>query len=204
MKSELVAAKTWLDNNRSLLRKYRGQWIAYNGKDGLLGHDTDVQALVKNIQADGNAYVLKFVDPYFYSGLRRLVPVRFRPFRQDTWEPTISIPVSNRDAALTVEMLVDSGADLSTISLKLGELLGFIRHDDEVSEVAAGVNGTVEYLIRKVVMEIEGHRISVPIAWFQVEGCDDLLLGREVVFDVFDIEFRQKDRIVEFKKRVDS
>ncbi len=204
MNVELNSAKMWVKENRNLLRKYKGQWIAYNGQDGVLGHHENVKNLVEMVKGKGKPYILKFVDPFFYSGLRRLVPIRFRPFRQESWEPTISVPISNKNQTATIEMLVDSGADISTISLDLGEVLGFVKHEDEVPEVAAGVNGTVEYVIRKVNMEIEEHVFSAPVAWLLDEKCDDLLLGRETVFDIFDIEFKQKDGEILFRKRSDA
>ena len=79
--------------------------------------------------------------------------------------------------------------------------LGFIRYEDEKVDTAWGVNGSVDYVIREVQMEIDGYQFKAPIAWFQDKNCDDLLLGREVVFDEFDIEFRQMDEEILFKKR---
>jgi hypothetical protein len=41
----------------------------------------------------------------------------------------------------------------------------------------------------------------VPIAWLQTDDAVECLLGREVVFDNFDIEFKQRDRQIIFKYR---
>ncbi len=85
MTLEHQLAKSWIKQNRTLLRKYRGQWIAYNGQEGLLGHDKDVSRLAKSSKEMGKPFILKYIDPIFYSGLRRLVPIRFRPLRQESW-----------------------------------------------------------------------------------------------------------------------
>ncbi|MBK6815330.1 MAG: retropepsin-like domain-containing protein [Saprospiraceae bacterium] len=100
-------------------------------------------------------------------------------------------------------MLVDSGADISSISLEVGKKLGFDRFESEVVEMAASVNATVEYVLRNIEMIIEEHTFKAPIAWLLNPECVDILLGREVVFDQFNIEFRQKDEVIIFKKRDD-
>ncbi|MBL0110178.1 MAG: retropepsin-like domain-containing protein [Saprospiraceae bacterium] len=100
-------------------------------------------------------------------------------------------------------MLVDSGADISSISLEVGKKLGFDRFESEVVEVAAGVNATVEYVLRNIEMIIEEPTFKAPIAWLLNPECVNILLGREVVFDQFNIEFRQKDEVIIFKKRDD-
>ena len=104
---------------------------------------------------------------------------------------------------MQLEMLVDSGADISTISLQIGQDMGLERFENEVVDLAAGVNGTVEYVLRKVKMTLKGHTFMAPVARLLNPDCDDLLLGREVVFDLFDIEFKQKDETILFKKRGD-
>ena len=51
-------------------------------------------------------------------------------------------------------------------------------------------------------MIIDGYSLLVPTAWLQtlIEG-EQLLLGREVVFDRFNVEFRQADEKVIFTYR---
>jgi hypothetical protein len=197
-------AREWIKSNYETLRKYKGEWIAYNGEEGIIQHNENAEVLIEQADATGKNYILKYVNPYTYSGLRRLLPVRFRPLRNKSWEPTYSVNISFKNKSRDIEMLVDSGADISTLSLVIGKQMGFNKFEEEVAEVAAGVNGTVEYVIRKIKMDINGHSFDAPIAWLLDEKCDDILLGREKVFDVFDVEFRQKDEIIEFKFRDDD
>ncbi|WP_293333899.1 retropepsin-like aspartic protease [Microcoleus sp. CAWBG58] len=99
-------------------------------------------------------------------------------------------------------MLVDSGAELSLISLKVGQDLGYALADSESSLLAETIGGTVEYAIRNVEMTIDGHSFVALTAWLQKDtGGEQLLLGREVVFDVFNIELRQPDEQIIFTRR---
>jgi hypothetical protein len=56
-----------------------------------------------------------------------------------------------------------------------------------------------KYVLRQVEMVIEGTALSAPVAWLQSDLETDVLLGRSVVFDTFDIEFKQTARQIIFK-----
>lgn len=101
-------------------------------------------------------------------------------------------------------MLVDSGAELSLISLKLGQDLGYALADSESTLLAETIGGKVEYVLRNVEIIIDGYSLIAPVAWLQTNtGGEQLLLGREVVFDLFNIEFRQADEQIIFTWRRD-
>lgn len=100
----------------------------------------------------------------------------------------------HNELEVTATMLVDSGAELSLISLKSGQDLGYALADSESTLVAETISGTVEYVLRNVEMTIDEHSFIAPVAWLQEKSNgEQLLLGREVVFDRFNIEFRQAD-----------
>ena len=67
--------------------------------------------------------------------------------------------------------------------------------------------GGIEYVLRDVEMTIDGHSFIAPVAWLQTKTggeqllLEQLLLGREVVFDKFNIEFRQADEQIIFTCR---
>jgi hypothetical protein len=197
-------AKRWLKANHKVLRKYKGQWIAYNGVVGIIAHDKEASKVMRSAEASGLWHIIKYLNPYVYGGLRRLVPIHFRPLHMEVWEPNVMVSISVKERTKQFEMLVDSGADITTVTLEVGEELGFERFESEVVDLATGVNGTVEYVLRNVQMSLEGHTFIAPVAWLLEPKCDDLLLGREVVFDLFDIEFKQKDETIIFKKRGDA
>ena len=50
-------------------------------------------------------------------------------------------------------------------------------------------------------MIIDDHYFNAPVAWLQNNTTDVMLLGREVVFDKFDIHFKQADEQIIFTWR---
>lgn len=103
---------------------------------------------------------------------------------------------------MKASMLVDSGAEVSLISLKVGLDLGYALADSESTFVAETIGGRVEYVSRNVEMTIDGNTFIAPVAWLQTNtGAEQLLLGREVIFDKFNIEFRQADEQIIFTWR---
>lgn len=112
--------------------------------------------------------------------------------------------LKHRDVEISTTMLVDSGAELSLISLKVGQDLGLALADSESTLLAETIGGRVEYVSRNIEMNIDGHSFIAPVAWLQSNtGGEQLLLGREVVFDKFNIEFRQADEEIIFTLRED-
>jgi len=202
---ELISgAKEWLKAHRKFLRKYRGEWIAYNGEVGIIAHDKDATKVMRAADETGIWHVIKYLHPYVYGGLRRLVPIHFRPLHLEIWEPNAVVSIRSRERTKQLVMLVDSGADITTITLQVGQELGLERFEEEVPDIAEGVIGTVEYVLRNVQITLEGYSFTAPVAWLLNPDCDDLLLGREVVFDLFDIDFKQKDETIIFRKREDA
>ena len=86
---------------------------------------------------------------------------------------------------------------------QLGIDLGYGVSIEEVTSKAEGVGGEVEYVLRRVEIFIDSYSLTVPIAWLQTDDAVECLLGREVIFDRFDIEFKQRDRQIVFKYRID-
>lgn len=74
-------------------------------------------------------------------------------------------------------MLVDSGAELSLLTKKLGMDLGCAKGGREINSKAEGVGGSIEYLLRDVESELEGHSFIAPVAWLQTDNCEEILLG---------------------------
>jgi hypothetical protein len=97
--------------------------------------------------------------------------------------------------------MVDSGAEISLIPKQLGENLGYTKASGEINNQAEEVSGSIEYLLRLVEIELDGHIFTAPVPWAQTDDCEEILLGREVVFDWFDIEFKQADETIIFKWR---
>ena len=101
-------------------------------------------------------------------------------------------------------MLIDSGADFSMMSWQIGKEMGYTLADSEQPLLAYGIGGTVEYVLRSIEMRIGEHKFPVPIAWLQEDDTEEMILGREVVFDLFNIEFRQAEEKIIFNWRTES
>ena len=118
------------------------------------------------------------------------------------WEPEYPVTLGNGSICHDALMLVDSGAELSLIGLEIGKLLGFRLADREIWLDGTGVGGEIQYVNREIDFTIDGYSFKAPVAWLQTEIADaPLLLGREVVFELFNIEFIQAEERIEFKWR---
>ena len=102
----------------------------------------------------------------------------------------MSLKVQNSEE---VQFLVDSGAELSLITKQLGEDLGYPKAQGEINNQAEGVGGSIEYLLRQIKIQLDGHIFPAPVPWAQTDFCQEIVLGREVVFDLFDIGFKQAE-----------
>ena len=97
-------------------------------------------------------------------------------------------------------MLVDSGADTTLIPRSVGKGLGFKIHEGEDIFSLGGISGAVPVVYRKLTIRLGEIELKIPVAWAMDENVP-LLLGREVVFEKFDIEFRQAERKIIFRWR---
>ncbi len=87
---------------------------------------------------------------------------------------------------------VDSGADYTLIPYRMGRFLGLERIATEVKEIG-GIGGVIGVRFAVVPMKIEAHQLDCPIAWAQIERVP-FLLGRDGVFEHFDITFQQRNK----------
>ena len=126
--------------------------------------------------------------------------IRVRGIRKKEWSPDYTIEIRHQDKTLTENMLIDSGADISVISKKTGDLLGLTVAPSELFQEVAGV-GFIEYALRKITFIIDEFEVVAPVAWLQNDIYNELIIGREVIFDKFDIEFKQADEQIIFKPR---
>lgn len=188
----------WVNKNRTLLNNYKDQWIAYNLK-GIIASGKNLHVVIKEADKTDKDYVLYFISQYFDKV--RFLPIRFRGIKTHEWQPEYEISLQLKSKAMKLRMIVDSGADFSLIPLKIGLELGFKLALGEPLNDAKGIGGSVKYVIRNIQFIIDNHSFTAPIAWVQDKNCTDIILGREVIFDLFDIEFLQADEKIIFRKR---
>jgi hypothetical protein len=87
---------------------------------------------------------------------------------------------------------VDSGADYTLIPYRIGRFLGLEKVALEIREMG-GIGGVIAVRFASVPMRIETYQFDSTIAWAQIERIP-LLLGREAVFDHFDVTFQQRSK----------
>jgi Family of unknown function (DUF5678)/Aspartyl protease len=192
----------WLNRNRQmLLDRYKNQYVAFNS-NRLIAHSENLDEVLELAKASGEIFVLYLVPRRVAS--IQILPIRFRAVTRHDWLPNYPVKLKHRDKETEAMILVDSGAEMSLISLKVGQDLGLALADSESTLIAETIGGRVEYVSRDIEMTIDGHTFIAPVAWLQTDtGGEQLLLGREVVFEKFNIEFRQADEQIIFTWRED-
>jgi hypothetical protein len=190
----------WYKNHKSQLKQYRGQWIAFT-KDGIIAHHQNFKTMMIDLNANHHSgYVIERIFENEFMDAPQLLPVRFKSLKKHEWQPKYEVLLTFQQA-ITVKMLVDSGADFSAIPKELGITLGYTQAPGETIHQANGVGGSVDYFLRNIEITIDSKKFSAPVAWLQTEECEEILLGRESVFDLFDIEFKQAEETIIFKDR---
>ena len=112
----------WLNQNRQmLLDLYRNQYVAYNA-NRLIAHSENLREVLKLAEASGEPFLIYLV-PWRTASIE-ILPIRFRTVTRHDWQPNYSVKLKHRELEILATMLVDSGAELSLISLKVGQDLG--------------------------------------------------------------------------------
>lgn len=93
---------------------------------------------------------------------------------------------------------IDSGADITLIPLSLGKLIG-LKFDEDNLEQIGGIRGSVPVSYHQIKIKIASFELTAKIGWALIEEVPPLL-GRENIFDYFNVSFRQKEGIIVFEK----
>ncbi len=200
MKKKIInpSIHNWVNNNRDLLIPYQGMWIAHDSESVLASGKTGFQLMETIKQNAIQNHTIVYVHPTWFSEPVRFLPIRFRALKKHEWAPNYEVTVGDQK----VEMLVDSGADMCLIPQWLGIVLGLTLSKGEPTNEAFGIGGSIKYVTRNLRYIIDDVLVEhVPTAWMQNEEIEDSILGREVIFDRFDIEFKQADEQIIFKER---
>jgi hypothetical protein len=189
------AALQWLQAHREELSQFSGEYIAFN-EHGVLAHHQELQTTLQSAKTTGQQYFIDIVrsnpDAVY------ILPIYIRSISNHQWSPKYPVRMVHKTHSLDVMMLVDSGTDFSLMPFSIGKDLGYSLADDEMTFQARTVAGSVPYVVRKIEMTINNHTFTAPIIWLQTEGTNELILGRELVFDLFNIEFRQAEETIIF------
>lgn len=97
-------------------------------------------------------------------------------------------------------MYIDSGADISMIPLRFGRALGFKQKEEDIIYEVKGISGVaIPYILKEVVLILNGERLKVRVAWALVEQVP-MLMGRMDIFNKFRIVFDEKEEWIDFEK----
>jgi len=114
------------------------------------------------------------------------------------YKPIASIYINHKDETWhPYSMYIDSGADITVINKTIGNLIGLKLKPKEQKFNLNGIGGKKEFVYREINIKIVKSTFNVKIAWVQDDDIP-LLLGRENVFDKFNICFTEKEKSVVF------
>ena len=193
------SSSNWLFENRELIAKHKGEWIAYN-QNGIVAHSNNLNSLYEKLGKEMEQLRVYLVPRTI--GKLRVLPIKFKTVHFGEWIPNYPVIIRNGELSLSTDMLVDSGADSSLISYDAGLRLG-LKHDptDLIDEAQGVGGGVVKLTFKRLELEISGVRFFAPVAWILDANYPEMIIGREVVFDNFDIEFKQAEHQIIFKDR---
>ncbi len=110
--------------------------------------------------------------------------------------PVARVILINNKKELAEHLYVDSGADITLIPKSVGEWLGFVvDQQDKIVEIKGVGERGIPIVVKKIKIKIGEKLIDARVAWALVEEVP-LLLGREDVFKLFDINFKKNTKTV--------
>ena len=121
-------------------------------------------------------------------------------FVYQSGRPLVNCLLFNQNKFIRADMLVDSGADISVISHKIGEALGFKVETGDKIEEFSGFGGSTSAIRKKLIIKLGQAILKINIAWSLEEKGVPNVLGRQDLFDWFDIEFKQRQGKIIFKQ----
>ncbi|MBI3536419.1 MAG: aspartyl protease family protein [Chloroflexi bacterium] len=89
--------------------------------------------------------------------------------------PIAKIDVAREQGFETVSFLIDSGADLTVVSLALGARIGWKLSERDTSLQLAGMTGESDFVERELEMMIGTQRVRARVAWAQNPDVTDVL-----------------------------
>jgi len=129
------------------------------------------------------------------------LPLRIKSFKKHPWIPLYPIKIFSQNDFIVENCLIDIGADISAINYSFGTEIGLQREEHDYIFQVEGIGGAMDYVLKNIKIEIDGASLQIPVAWLQGKEGSDVIIGREVIFVMFDIEFKQKEEKIIFTKR---
>jgi predicted aspartyl protease len=191
------SSQIWVQEILKNPSQFESYFVVHDDTDILFKSKLVLEAdawLNENSQKYGNNLRIFLIPNEFGQVRLRMLKIKSLSFGE--WMPMAKVFfILPNGKKITLEMLVDSGADVTFIPFQLGQTLGFTKSFGESSLFAAGVGSKVSYLIRECKIQIDNKELTIRLLWGQDENVGDILLGRLDVFDHFDVtisQYRQK------------
>jgi predicted aspartyl protease len=192
--------ETWIKQISNNPQQYKGKFVVHNVQTVLFASTSIKEASNwrQNQQALYPNNLRLFLVPRHFGSVRLLM-LKIKSLSAGEWTPTYPVKFILDDGShYELDMLVDSGADITFIPKLVGEQLGFTRSRHETAFTAYGVGSELSYLVREMPIKIDETEITIRLLWGQDEDVTDVLLGRLDVFDHFDVLFSQRNNTVKF------
>jgi hypothetical protein len=189
--------ENWSNRHRDELEKCVGEYVAY-GEDFFV-HDRDLGVVLEMARATGKRFVVTSVARP--PSQLRVLPLHVRSLGGHAWLPVRAVELRGPAGSLISEMIVDSGADISVVPHEFGQKLGWATTPAEVPHDVSSLGGSVQFFPRLATISVDDHAVEAPVAWLSSPGSTELILGRAVVFDAWDITFVQAEERIDFRWR---
>ena len=137
-----------------------------------------------------------------------MISFKFRKERLESGHlvkrPIILVELNNNGTKFESEALLDSGSDMTTLSLEIAKGLG-LKISEEKEELVGFKETTMVHTSRCEISVGRGYlkrKVSVPVLIVAEESInqeDSIIIGVNGFFDAFDIRFRLNKERIELK-----
>ncbi len=192
--------KEWVNTILKQPNHYLGKFIVHDDNEVYYTSTTLTEANQwKNEHKDQYSNLIcMLLSKTFFA--RKFLSVRVRSLRKDVWVPQKRISFIKADGSkLETDILVDSGADATFLPYTVGVEIGLTKNKGDIVKTAFGVGSQIEYLEKAIDIEIDSKTIEIPVCWCLNLVIDDLLLGREGIYERYRVVFDQQREEVSFE-----
>lgn len=113
--------------------------------------------------------------------------------------PRLEVEIITKKISGIYRALLDSGADYCLLPKTIGLDLG-LKMPTKPSGTSHGVGGEVPVKHVRLNLLIGSFKLKTTFAWFYTQDNIPVIIGRKGIFDQFNIDFRQKEGKIIFRK----
>lgn len=113
----------------------------------------------------------------------------------EIYRPVIKFEIETKFGWTPILAYLDSGADVTLLPMSFIRALEIKIDEEDINEIRGIGDGKISVIIKEVRMKIGDKIFNAKVAIALIEDVP-YLLGREDVFDRFEICFRQRNRII--------